>query len=200
MHSPDTALDGRERILHSTVTLLIERGLGAIDADAICAAAGLGRAEFDRWFDSLESIYVAITARLLDSHVANPGGPVRLAACLETGLRTSLRAVWDMIEQRIDEHHALHVLLLGQVGDPGLLARMGFSLHTTHLRIAEQWLAGVEARYGIEWVVPVPQLAALVQATLDGLMIDYVARRDGVQAREVLDIFAGHLATNALLV
>ena len=102
MHPPDTALDGRDRILHSTVTLLIERGLGAIDADAICAVADLERPEFDRWFDSLESIYVAITARLLDSHVANPAGPVRVAGCLEAALRTSLHAVWDVIEQRID--------------------------------------------------------------------------------------------------
>lgn len=198
MNEPDTGTDRRDRFLDSTVTLLIEGGAGAVDADAICAAAGLGRDQFDRSFDSVESVYVAITMRLLDSHVDNSDGAVRATGSPESALRAAVRGVWGLLEERIDEHHAMHALMLGQVRDPGLRARMGFSLYDTHLRIAERWLAGVESKHGIRWSMPIDQLAVLVQATVTGLMLDFVARRDGDEVREILDLFAGHLAVHAI--
>lgn len=194
----DTGTDRRDRLLDSAVTLLIEGGTGAVDADAICVAAGLSRDEYDRSFDSVESVYVAITVRLLDSHVDNSDGAVRATGSPESALRAAVRGVWELLEERIDEHHALHALVLGQVHDPGLQARMGFSLYDTHLRIAERWLAGVESKHGIRWGVPVDRLAVLVQATVTGLMLDFIVRRDGDEVREILDLFAGHLAVHAI--
>lgn len=198
MNEPDTGTDRRDLFLDSTVTLLIEGGTAAVDADAICAAAGLGRDEYDRSFDSVESVYVAITVRLLDSHVDNSDGVVDAAGSPESALRAAFRGVWDLLEERIDEHHAMYTLMLGQVHDPGLRARMGFSLYDTHLRIAERWLAGVERKHGIRWSVPIDRLAVLVQATVTGLMLDFIARRDGDEVREILDLFAGHLAVHAI--
>lgn len=198
MSESDTGTDRRDRFLDSTVALLIEGGTDAVDAEAICAAAGLGRAEYDRSFDSVESVYVAITMRLLDSHVDNPDGAVHATGSPEFALRAAVRGVWQLLEERIDEHHALHALVLGQMTDPGLRARMGFSLYDTHLRIAERWLTGVESKHGIRWDVPVDQLAVLVQATVTGLMLDFLVRRDGGEVREILDIFAADLATHAI--
>lgn len=200
MPAAGITLDDRERLLSCAVALLIELGPEALDLDVVCAASGVERAVCDELFDSIESLFVGVSARLLYSHVENPGASVQPVGHLETALRTALRIIWDHIELRIDEHHALHVLMLAQIGDRSLIDRMGLSVHETHLRFTERWLVKAADRYGIEWVVPVPQLATLVQALFDGLVADFVTRRDGVQAREVLDIFAGQLSRNALQV
>lgn len=187
-----------DRIVRATVTLLITRGVAAVDPATVCGAAGVDRAAFDARFTGPESVYVAITAGLLDAHVDNPDGAVGPAVPLHDALRGAIQAVWAFTETRIDDHHALHLVFLAQIADPGLRDRMGFSLHETHVRVAEQWLRSVREAQGIEWAAPIPVLAVLVQATLDGVMVDYIARRDGAQAREVLDVFAGQLARAAI--
>jgi AcrR family transcriptional regulator len=195
-----TTLDDRERLLSCTVALLIELGPDALDLDVVCAASGVDRATCAQWFDSIDSVFVGVSARLLYSHVENPGGSVQPVGDLETALRTALRTIWEHIERRADEHQALHVLMVAQIADRTLIDRMGLSVHDTHLRFTEGWLVKAAQRYGIEWAVEVPQLAILVQALFDGLIADYLIRRDGTQPLEVLDIFAGHLARNALRV
>ncbi len=200
MPAASTQLDDRERLLRCTVTLLIELGPEALDLDMLCAASGVDRAVCDRLFDSIESVFVGVSARLLYSHVENPGASVQPVGQLGTALQTALRIIWEHVERRIDEHHALHVLTLAQIADRSLIDRMGLSIHDTHLRFTEGWLVKAAGRYGIEWGVLVPQLATLVQALFDGLIADFVVSRDGVRARETLDIFAGQLSRNALQV
>ncbi len=87
--------------------------------------------------------------------------------------------------------------MIGQIADPGLRDQMGFSLHDTHVSVAEQWLRAAEQTRRVRWSAPTRLLAILVQATLDGVLVDFLARGDGAGVREVLDIFADQLAGSA---
>ncbi len=84
-------LDGRDRLVQATVTVLITRGLAAVNPETICAAAGLERDEFARNFGSLDEVFVAVVTRLFDVHAKNPAGAVSADLSLAAALRKALR-------------------------------------------------------------------------------------------------------------
>lgn len=61
----------RSEISAATLTLIAERGLAEVRVEDICAAAGIGRSTFFRYFDSKESAFVeGVHARRIESVTA----------------------------------------------------------------------------------------------------------------------------------
>ncbi len=196
-HTIDDVVGSRlpplERIQQATISLLISSGVQGAEPAAICAAADVSTDEFALYFGSQADVFVAIVQSVLDAHAGNAEATLQRRRSLTESLQIALRAVWDLIEARIDEHHALYVLMVAQAGDASLTSAMGMSLHPTYLRITEGWLTEIEKVHAISWELPVARLALLLHSTMDGLVVDYLTVRDGAQTRQLLDVLAFHL-------
>lgn len=196
MLTPDITDDARTRvrILSSTVELLRDRNIAAVTVPVICAAADVSAAEFAEHFNTPSDVFVGIVGNLLDAHRSNESGRPERPRSLTESMQKAMRAVWTLMENHIDEHRALLVMMLAQANDPTLTEQMGFSVHRTYLNVAEAWLADVATVHGVSWELPVPQLAVLMQATVDGLLVDYLCTGDGDEIRMMLDVLAIQIA------
>ena len=189
-----TVLEVPARVRQSAITLLLHGGVGSATVPTMCEAAGITEDEFREHFQTPSDVFVSIVGTLLDAHVGNVDATIQRRRSLTDSMQIAMRAFWDLVELHIEEHHALLVLMLAQAGDPELVRNMGFSVHDTYLRSAEAWLTEVEQIHAITWEMPVPRLALLMQASFDGLMVEYAASGDGAEIRQLLDILAFQLS------
>jgi AcrR family transcriptional regulator len=195
VNSTATATSEREGIRRAAVALLNSGGFAAATVAEICAAAGVDEPTFERHFSSLNEVYIDIAESLVAAHVENMGATMLRRRSLTESMRLMLLAFWGLVEERLDDHRALKYLtfagLAGEVhGGDGDTS----SLYATFLDQTEAQLLEVERIHSITWELPVRQLARMMLATLDGLVLDYLVNRDSAGARQMLEIFAYHLA------
>lgn len=129
--SPVDAMTTDDRIIHATLTLIGERGLGAMTMSRVAAAAGIARQTLYNHYRDIDSIVVAAIERhqresldLLDAALelaASPAGKIEqivrhfvmvgskahqafdFGSGLSAEARTMLDAYQDAVEQRISD-------------------------------------------------------------------------------------------------
>jgi AcrR family transcriptional regulator len=182
-----------DNIRRAAVGLVNDGGLSQVTVAAITEAAGLEDGEFDQYYASVEAVFLDVAGSLVSSHAAKIDATMLRRRSLTESMKLALYAFWDVVEKRVDEHRATkYVTLSGlRTQTPGEESR---SLYDEFLSFAENWLTEVERIHSITWELPVRQLARLMLATLDGLVLDYVVTRDSAGARRLLEVLAYHLA------
>lgn len=180
-------------IRHAAVALLNAGGTAHVTVAAISASAGLQDGEFFQYYATVDDVFIEVAESLVSSHVENIEATLSRRRSLTESMKLALFAFWDVVEKRVDEHRATkYVTLAGlEVQVPGGESR---SLYDEFLTFTENWMNEVEKIHSITWELPVRQLARLMLATLDGLVLDFVVTRDSAGARKLLEILAYHLA------
>lgn len=195
----DTHADSRaiaetsDRIRSAAVDLVNSGGMSSVTIPAISAAAGLRDGEFEEYYASVEAVFLDVVGSLMITHTEVIDATMLRRRSLTESMKIALFAFWDVVEARVDDHRATkYVTLAGlRTGTPGAEGR---SLYDEFLAAAESWLLEIERVHSITWELPVRQLARLMIATLDGLVLDYVVTRDGAGARKLLEVLGYHLA------
>lgn len=189
----DTTADTGATIRRVAVDLVNEGGMSSVTVPAISAAAGLEDGEFAQFYSSVDAVFLDVVGSLVSSHTENIDATMLRRRSLTESMKIALFAFWDVVEKRVDDHRATkYVTLAGlRTATPGAESR---SLYDEFLAFGENWLVEVERIHSITWELPVRQLARLMLATLDGLVMDYVATRDSVGAHKLLEVLAYHLA------
>ncbi|WP_157970639.1 hypothetical protein [Nakamurella deserti] len=159
----------------------------------ISAAAGLRDGEFAEYYASVDAVFLDVAGSLVSTHTEKIDATMLRRRSLTESMKLALYAFWDVVEKRVDDHRATkYVTLAGlRTQNPGEESR---SLYDDFLAFAENWLNEVERIHSITWELPVRQLARLMLATLDGLVLDYVVTRDSAGARKLLEVLAYHMA------
>ncbi len=192
--SGDGALsETSEGIRRAAVDLINRGGMSLVTIPAISAAAGLEDGEFAQYYTSVDAVFLDVVGSLMTTHGENIDATMLRRRSLTESMRLALFAFWDVVEKRVDDHQATkYVTLAGlQTQQPGVASR---SLYEEFLAFTEHWLLEIEKVHSITWELPVRQLARLMLATLDGLILDFVATKDSEGARKLLEVFAYHMA------
>lgn len=193
--SPDSraVADTGDSIRRAAVNLVNEGGLSHVTVPAISAAAGLRDGEFAEYYASVESVFADVAGSLRTTHTEKIDATLLRRRSLTESMQIALFAFWDVVEKRVDDHRATqYVTLAGlRTQTPG---EEGRTLYDEFLASAEQWLTDIERVHSITWELPVRQLARLMLATLDGLILDYIAARDSTGTRALLEVLGYHLA------
>lgn len=189
----DVISDTGANIRRAAVDLVNAGGMSSVTVPAISAAAGLQDGEFAQFYASVDAVFLDVAGSLVNSHAENIDATMLRRRSLTESMKIALFAFWDVVETRVDDHRATkYVTLAGlRTDNPGADSR---SLYDEFLAFGENWLLEVERIHSITWELPVRQLARLMLATLDGLVMDYVATRDSAGAHKLLEVLAYHLA------
>jgi AcrR family transcriptional regulator len=183
-----------EDIRRAAVKLLNEGGFSRATISEICAVAGVDEAEFELHYSSADAVFLAIAESLVVDHEQNIDATMLRRRSLTESVRLALLAFWELVEDRLDEHRATkYMTLAGLATDDGLDGEPK-SLYESFLSSAERRLLEMERIHSITWELPVRQLARMMLATLDGLVLDYMIVRDSAGSRQLLGLFAYHLA------
>ncbi len=184
-----SAADRREQLIEATIAVLRRSGADGVTSRAIAAEADAPLASIHYTFGSLDDLVVAAFERLIDEVTQ------RITAGLDVsaGYGPSIVAVMDRVAGLLDdERYGVLLRDLNPTRD-----RRVEALEERYYRLAHDLVDAVAAARGREPAVPRPQLARLIMAAIDGVVLQFAAGGDVQAARDDLAAFGRILAAVA---
>lgn len=184
-----SAADRREQLIEATIAVLRRSGADGVTSRAIAAEAEAPLASIHYTFGSLDDLVVAAFARLIDEVAEQVAGGLDLAA----GYGPCIVGVMERVAGLLDDER-FGVLLrdINPTGD-----RRVEALEERYYRLARDLIDAVAAARGREPALPRAQLARLIMAAIDGVVLQFAAGGDLQAARDDLAAFGRILAAAA---
>ncbi len=184
-----SAADRREQLIEAAIAVLRRSGADGVTSRAIAAEAEAPLASIHYTFGSLDDLVVAAFERLIDEVSERIAGGIDVAA----GYGPCIVAVMDRVAELLDdERYGVLLSDLNPTGD-----RRVKELEERYYRLAHDLVDTIAAVRGREPAVPRPQLARLMMAAIDGVVLQFAAGGDVETARDDLAAFGRILAAAA---
>lgn len=184
-----SAADRREQLIEATIAVLRRSGADAVTSRAIAAEAEAPLASIHYTFGSLDDLVIAAFERLIDEVSERIAGGLDLAAGYGPCIVTVMDRVAGLLD---DERYGVLLSDLNPTGD-----RRVKELEERYYRLAHDLVDAIAAVRGREPAVPRPQLARLMMAAIDGVVLQFAAGGDVATARDDLAAFGRILAAAA---
>jgi DNA-binding transcriptional regulator YbjK len=179
----------REQLIEATIAVLRRSGAEGVTSRAIAAEAEAPLASIHYTFGSLDDLVITAFERLIDEVAAS----VTDGLDLSVGYGPCIVAVMDRVAALLDdERYGVLLRDLNPTGDKRVEA-----LEERYYRLAHDLIDAVAAARGREPAVPRPQLARLIMAAIDGVVLQFAAGGDIDIARDDLAAFGRILASAA---
>lgn len=194
--APTALVTDRVALRDAAVALINANGVFEVDVDAICDRAGLSREVFDLYFRTTADVFADIVQSLLADYGTTVGETLVRRRSLNESIRLAHGALLTVVERRFDDQLALTALRVAEMTRPGIAlgGDLTASIQETFLDNSELWLIEVGRLHDTAWELPTRQLSAVVVASLTGLVVDYLARRNSDDSRAMLDVISFDLA------
>ncbi|NMD96425.1 TetR/AcrR family transcriptional regulator [Rhodococcus sp. BL-253-APC-6A1W] len=209
----------RTQLVESALALAEQGGVGAVTVRAVAEKAGVSLGVVHYCFENKEALVVAMAETLIDQlgeamnaafdipdDVPGPEGLGGLRQLLHAGLT----ATWPALEFTAGRqlltyeitayslrHRPAGIAPTG-AGSPvasGDIAALQYQRMDDH---AGRFLLACADRSGTEWIEPVPSLARLALALLDGLVLRWLVDQDDDAVTIELDNLAEIIASRAI--
>ena len=184
-----SAADRREQLIEATIAVLRRSGADGVTSRAIAAEADAPLASIHYTFGSLDDLVVAAFERLIDEVSVRIADGIDVAA----GYGPCIVAVMDRVARLLDDER--YGVLLSDL-NPTRDRRVE-ALEERYYRLAHDLVDAVAAALGRDPAVPRPQLARLIMAAIDGVVLQFAAGGDVQAARDDLAAFGRILAAAA---
>jgi AcrR family transcriptional regulator len=184
-----SAADRREQLIEATIAVLRRSGAEGVTTRAVAAEAGAPLASIHYTFGSLDDLVVAAFERLIDEVSQHIADGLDVAA----GYGPCIVAVMQRVAGLLDDER-FGVLLrdLNPTGD-----RRVEALEVRYYRLAHDLVDAIAAARRREPAVPRAQLARLIMAAIDGVVLQFAASGDVDTACDDLAAFGTILAAAA---
>jgi AcrR family transcriptional regulator len=192
-------IDVRTTIRQAAVRLINSGGVPAATVPAVCVEAGIDETGFRTRFDTANDVFVDIARFMMAAYGEGIGATLVRRRSLYGSIRVAQHAFLDVVESHLDTQHALTVLRTAAISDPalGVPADSRVSLQEEFITNSELWLVEMGRIHAVNWELPIRLLAAQVSASMTGMVLDHLARRDDAASRGMVDIIAFDLARRA---
>lgn len=186
----------RAAIIRAAVRVIARDGLGAATTRAIVAEARMSLASFHYAFHSRDEMIRHLIAFVIENERLAIIGSLRPGVDIRTSVRVGIQAYFDLVVREPGREQAMFELLHYALRTPELgdLPRLLYGSY--HGVVAEILLAGAE-HAGVEWSIPIDDLARLAVSLTDGLTLAWLADRDVTAAGRLMDSMADALAAFA---
>jgi DNA-binding transcriptional regulator YbjK len=179
----------REQLIEATIALLRRSGADGVTSRAIAAEAEAPLASIHYTFGSLDDLVITAFERLIDEVSVRIADGIDVAA----GYGPCIIAVMDRVAGLLDdERYGVLLRDLNPTSDKRVEA-----LEERYYRLAHDLIDAVASARGREPAVPRPQLARLIMAAIDGVVLQFAAGGDIEAARDDLAAFGRILAAAA---
>jgi AcrR family transcriptional regulator len=192
------ATDRREALVRAALAVIARDGVHAATTRAITAEAGMSLASFHYAVPSRDELLRDVVELVVSSQDQAAFGTLDLDA---PDLRTAVRAVLGSY---------LDILRADPVREQAMLELTQYALRSTALAgfpaaqyrvyrdLAFRLLEAGAERYGVDWDVPLDDLASLVISLTDGATLAWLATRDDDAAERLLDLAADAITAHAI--
>ena len=181
--------DRRKQLVEAAITVMTREGVRRATTRAVVAEAETSLSVFHYCFDSKSALLEEVVRTIVGRTAALASDALRTAAPGTDPVRAGLLAYWEHVTAHPAEHLLTYEVTQHCLRDPELaeVARSQYEHYGTV--IAEQLLDGASAASGPALEVVARYLAVVI----DGLTLDWLARRDDAQALAVLETVAAHV-------
>lgn len=196
-----SSAERRAALVRAALRVIDREGVHGATTRAIVAEAQMSLASFHYAFRSRDEMireliaFVVQDEQRVSLEALDPGSGIRAA------VRAGMQAYFDLLRAHPSREQAMQELVQYCLRTPGLdelpRAQYGSYHHTARVLLER----GAELT-GVEWTVPIEQLARILIAITDGLTIAWLACRDDEAAGLLMDFAAdtiGALAVNVTL-
>ncbi|WP_051143940.1 TetR/AcrR family transcriptional regulator [Modestobacter italicus] len=181
----------RAALVEAALRVMSRDGLAAGTTRAIVAEAGMSLASFHYAFASRDELLRELVHRVVGHELsAAAAAEVPEGAGLADCLRAAAAGYLQHLEREPGAEQLMLELALHSLRDPALrpLARQQYRAYTA---AATRLLEQAAAATGATWRRPVPELARLLVALVDGATTTWLVDRDTAATQAVLDAAVG---------
>lgn len=193
MNRTGTLDERRTRILEAAIAVLARDGIAETTTRKIAAEAEVNQAMLRYYFGSKDDLLFAV----LQEMMRQTREIVQRAAPRGTSLREMLRdgliGFWEQLEARPELQVMQYELTLYALRNPAS-AWLAQQQYDGYCAVVETLFEEGCAATGETCALPFAELARFIVAGLDGLILQFISKRDSVRARRDLD----HLVEAAL--
>jgi len=184
----------RQQLVEAAIAVLTREGVPKATTRAIVAEAGTSLSVFHYCFDSKQELLDAVIKTLVGTTVDLAEASFDVGASRQEMIRAGLAAYWAHVTANPDQHLLTYELTQYCLRKPGYaaVARQQYD-HYAHAFIA------LLDAIGAEPAGPSETIGRYLAATIDGLTLDWLVRRDDRASDRVLDLMARHIDEFMLL-
>lgn len=187
-----SADERRERLVHAAIAVMTRDGVAKATTRAIAAEAAMPLGIFHYAFRSKQELMTLVTETIARRSKAEIDAVVLASDAvpdLYDLIRAGLTAYFEHVVSHPDEHLVTYELTTAALRDPDL-REVAARQYAYYLTENERLLEAAGDLLALEYVDPVPVVSRYVFSTMDGLALNYLAKGDEEEARQVIDLVA----------
>jgi DNA-binding transcriptional regulator YbjK len=191
-----SSVDRRAELVDAALRVISAEGMGAATTRAIVAEAGMPLASFHYVFESRDALMRELVQHVTGIEASailedfTPGRDIR------SSIRGALSVYFDTVTADPSRELAMFELSQYALRTPEL-RHLAAEQHEQYRSAVRQLLEVGAEHAGVEWTIPVDDLARIVVTITDGLTFGWLADRDADGAARVIEFAADSLATLA---
>ena len=192
------ATERRATLAHAALAVIARDGLAAATTRAIVAEAGMPLASFHYAVASRDDLLSDVIELVVAGEGIVASDSLSLdAPDLRSAVRATFVAYLELVRADPAREQAMFELTQHALRTPALAALPKQQYGSYHALASDLLVAGA-ARYGVEWSIPVDDLARLIIVLTDGITLCWLADRDDAAAERLLDLAADAVMSHTL--
>lgn len=194
-----SSAERRAALVRAALRVIDRHGVHGATTRGIVAEAEMSLASFHYAFRSRDEMIREVIAFVVQDEQRVTLEALDQEADIRSAVRAGLQAYFDLLTAHPSREQALQELIQYSLRTPGL-EHLPQAQYASYFHTARVLLERGAELTGVEWSVPIEQLARVLIAITDGLTIAWLADRDDVAAGQLMDFAAdtiGALAVHA---
>ena len=181
-----SSAERRSALVRAALRVINRDGVSGATTRAIVAEAGMSLASFHYAFCSRDEMIRELIAFVVQDEQRVSLKALDADGDIRSAVRAGMEAYFDLLRAHPSREQALQELVQYCLRTPGLehlpCAQYASYFHTARVLLER----GAEVT-GVEWSLPIEQLARILIAITDGLTIAWLADRDDEAARRLIE-------------
>jgi len=192
-----SSAERRAALVRAALRVIDRDGLHAATTRMIVAEAGMSLASFHYAFRSRDEMmrelvaFVVADEQRVSLEALDPDADIRSA------VRAGMRAYFALLRAHPSREQALQELVQYSLRTPGL-EHLPRAQYASYFHTARVLLERGAENAGVQWSLPIEQLARILIAITDGLTVAWLADRDDEAAGTLIDFAADTIGALAL--
>jgi AcrR family transcriptional regulator len=195
--SPVQAAEHRSAIVAATIRLMVREGIGAASTRRVAGEAGVAQATIHYVFGTKTELYRAVIEMVTSNLIRAVEAGLAPHPHWSEDVAVASRAVWDVVEADRSTALLLVELTAYALRDPDL-RDLAEGLYDSYQQLAENAVGVLVERSNQELRIPVDQVARLVVAGLNGLVLSFLVHGDRERSRRDLENLVDSLTAVAV--
>ena len=189
-----SADERRSKLVDAAIRVMTRDGVSRATTRAIAAEAGMPLGVFHYAFRSKQELMAMVTDTIAMRSKADIDAAVLVHdnASLFDLVHAGLSAYFDHVVAHPDEHLVTYELTATALREAELI-EVADRQYRFYLDENEKLVTAVAEMIGFDYSVPIPVVTRFVTSLMDGLALNYLAKGDEAEARQVVALLAGML-------